>query len=77
MKAVFSGGENKAQHVRVALGEVYIQKKFFTLMVVSHWNNVPRDGVESPLVVVFKTQQGAGESHQSSLWHEQLDQVNF
>lgn len=77
MIAIFSGGENKGQHLRVALGEIYVRKKFFAVTVVSHWNNVPRDVVEFPSVVVFKTQQGARQSHQGSLLHEQLDQVNF
>lgn len=39
---------------------------FLTMTVVSNWNSVLRDVVESPLVVVFKTQQGAGQSHQVS-----------
>lgn len=34
MEAVFSGEKNKGQHVHVALGEVYVQKKFFTAMIV-------------------------------------------
>lgn len=77
MKAVFSGEENESQHVHVSLREVYVLKKLFTVTIISHWNNVLRDVVESPSVVVFKTQQGAGQSHQDSLLHEQLDQVNL
>lgn len=53
------------------------KRNFFTVTVVSHWNNVLRDMVESALVVVFKTQWGAGQSHQGSLLYEQLDQGNF
>lgn len=58
MKAVFSGGENKIQCVRVALGEVYVQKTFFTVTLISHWNNVLRDVVEFPSLVVFQDSAG-------------------
>lgn len=58
MKAVFSGEENKGQHVHVALGEVYVQKKFFTAMIVSHWKNVLRDVVVFPFGGGFQDSAG-------------------
>jgi len=32
-----------------------IRKKYFTVRTIIHWNNHPRDMVESPPLQVFKT----------------------
>ncbi|KFR12520.1 hypothetical protein N306_04600, partial [Opisthocomus hoazin] len=31
-----------------------IRKKFFTMMVVKHWNRLPREAVDAPSLEVFK-----------------------
>jgi len=50
-------GEDKGQWVQVARGEVssQIRKKFFAVRPVIHWNNLPRNMVESPSLMIFKT----------------------
>jgi len=32
-----------------------MRKNFFTLRLTEHWNNLPREVVESPSVEIFKT----------------------
>ena len=34
----------------------YMQKNFFMISVTEHWNRLPREIVESPSMVIFKTQ---------------------
>ncbi|KFQ10509.1 hypothetical protein N330_13581, partial [Leptosomus discolor] len=31
--------------------------KFFTMRIISHWNNLPREAVDSPTFVTFKIQK--------------------
>ena len=32
-----------------------MQKNFFTVRVMEHWDRVPREAVESPSMEIFKT----------------------
>lgn len=51
-------GEDKGQQLQVASGEVFSQykKENFYGEIISHWNNTPRDVVNSPSLRVFKMQ---------------------
>ncbi|KAK4827307.1 hypothetical protein QYF61_016557, partial [Mycteria americana] len=45
------GDSLQSHHGRFRLG---IRKNFFTERVVKHWNRLPREGIESPSLEVFK-----------------------
>ena len=36
-----------------------MRKNFFRLRVTEHWNRLPREGVESPSLDIFKTRLDA------------------
>ena len=36
-----------------------MQKNFFKVRVMDHWNTLPREAVESPALEIFKTQLDA------------------
>jgi len=42
-------------HVLTKEIEIRHNKKYFTVRVVKHWDNLPREAAESPLLDVFKT----------------------
>ena len=46
------GNRHKLQHRKVQLN---MRKNLFTLRVAEHWNRLPREGVESPSLEIFKT----------------------
>ena len=46
------GKRHKLEHRRF---HMKIRKDFFTVMVMVHWNKLPREVVDSPSLEVFKT----------------------
>ncbi|KFP18199.1 hypothetical protein Z169_01385, partial [Egretta garzetta] len=40
-----------------------IRKKFFTMMVVKHWNRLPREVVEAPSLETFKARSDGALSN--------------
>ncbi|KFQ76860.1 hypothetical protein N337_06504, partial [Phoenicopterus ruber ruber] len=43
---------HKLEHGKFCLT---MRKNFFTVRVTEHWNRLPREGVESPSLEIFKT----------------------
>ena len=40
-----------------------VQKNFFTVRVMEHWNRLPREAVESPFLEIFNTQLDSCETY--------------
>ncbi len=40
-----------------------MQKNFFTVRVMEHWNRLPREVVESPPMEIFKIHLAASSTH--------------
>ena len=40
-----------------------IRKKFFTMMVVKHWNRLPREAVDAAFLEVFKARLDGAQSN--------------
>ena len=48
------GNGHKWKHSRLPLN---IRKHFFTVRVTEHWHRLPREVVESPSLLIFKSHQ--------------------
>jgi len=51
-------GEDKGQRCKLHWERFHLdmRKKLFTVRTIAHWNNLPRDVVESPSLEIFKMQ---------------------